>query len=105
MFNKRYQVLLSDWMEDYLQFVAERYDSNMSSAIRAFLCLGFIKNISMLFPEYKTELDSKDYLAFTSQIPKKGMTDEEGYRMMSKILFEARKAVDYRFAKEKKKKK
>ena len=28
MLNKRYQVLLSEWMEDYINLVAEKYDLN-----------------------------------------------------------------------------
>jgi hypothetical protein len=106
MFNKRYQVLFNDWMEDYLQHVGEKYDLNMSSTIRVFVCLGIIRSVEMLFPEYKPDLDSKETLQFMRKFQKVPfLPDEEGYSLMSKMLFEARKAAEYRYAKEIKKKK
>lgn len=105
MFNKRYQVLLSDWMEDYIHFVADKYDLNMSSTIRIFLCMGITRSVSMLYPEYKVDLDSKETLEFMRKFQHASFSPEEdGYGLMSKILFEARKATEYRFAKEKRKK-
>jgi hypothetical protein len=105
VFNKRYQVLLSDWMEDYIKFVAERYDLNASSVIRLNLCSGILRNISILCPEYKMDLDDKEFVELIKKASKNELMEEEGHRMMSKILFEARKAVEYRLSKEKKQKK
>ncbi len=105
MFNKRYQVLLSDWMEDYIKFVTERYDLNASSVIRMNFCSGILRNISILCPEYKMDLDNKEFVELIKKASKNELVEEEGYRMMSKILFEARKAVEYRLSKEKKQKK
>lgn len=104
MFNKRYQVLLSDWMEEYFKSMAQKYDQNLSTTLRSYLCLGIIRNVSMLYPEFKTELDSKEFLASSNRIRTKDAADSEIYSMMSKVLFEARKAVEFRLAKEKKKK-
>ena len=106
MFNKRYQVLFNGWMEDYLKFIAEKYDLNMSSTIRVFVCLGITRSVEMLFPEYKPDLDSKETLQFMRKFQKEPFFPEaDGYALMSKMLFEARKAAEYRFAKEKGRKK
>ena len=102
MFNKRYQVLFNDWMEEYVEYIAEKYDLNMSSTIRVFVCLGIIRSVQMLYPEYKTDLDSKETLQFMRKFQKiPFLPEENGYSLMSKMLFEARKAAEYRFAKEK----
>ncbi len=105
MFNKRYQVLLSDWMEDYIKFVAERYDLNASSVIRMHICSGFLRNISILCPEYKMDLNDKEFAELLNKASKNELVEEESHRMISKLLFEARKAVEYRLSKEKKQKK
>ena len=100
MFNKRYQVLLSDWMDEYFQTIAKRYDLNMSSALRGYLCLGMIYVVSTLDPNFKTDLNSKDQIEAMKKISKGPLSGEEMYQSMSKILFEARKAAEHRFTKE-----
>ena len=105
MFNKRYQVLLSDWMEDYIKLVADRYDLNFSSEIRVHMCLGILYVTSILYPEFKLDLVDKEFLELSKKAGKKELREEDVHKMMSKVLFETRKAVEYRLSKEKKKKK
>ena len=105
MFNKRYQVLLSDWMEDYIKFVAEKYDLNFSSEIRIHMCLGIIYVTSILYPELKLDLVDKEFLELSKKVGKKELREEEVHKMMSKVLFEARKAVEYILSEEEKQKK
>jgi len=98
MLNKRYQVLLSDWMEKYINLIAEKYDQSFSSVIRVHLCLSILFIIQTLYPEYRPNLQDKELI----RLAKTETLDEvEAHKMMSKILFEARKAVEYRFSKEK----
>ena len=100
MLNKRYQVMLSSWMEDYLKFITDRYDMNFSSAIRVHMCLGILHMITHLEPDYKIDLDSKDLVAFSKEASKGEMTEEKGYQLLSKIVFETRKAVEHRLSKQ-----
>jgi len=102
MLNKKYQVLLSNWMEDYLKFISERYDLNFSSAIRVQMCLGFLYTISNIEPDYKIDLPNEELLKFSKKASKKELQEEEIHQFLSKIVFEARKAVEYRLSKEKK---
>ena len=105
MFNKKYQVLLSKWMEDYLKFIAERYDLNFSSAIRVYMCLGFLYALSYTQPDYKINLPLDELFRLSKKANKDELQEEEVHQLLSKIIFEARKAVEYRLIKEKKQKK
>jgi hypothetical protein len=102
MLDKRYQVLLSGWMEDYLKFITDRYDLNFSSAIRVHMCLGILYIISNLEPDYKIDLQSEDFIAFSKKASKGETTEDIGHQLFSKIIFETRKAVEHRLSKEKK---
>ena len=101
MLNKKYQVLISKWMEDYLKFICGRYDLNFSSAIRVHMCLGFIYSLSSIEPNHKIDLPKDQLLKLSKKAGKDELSEEEIHQFLSKIVFEARKAVDYRLSKEK----
>ena len=105
MLNKKYQVLLSKWMEDYLKFITERYDMNFSSAIRVYMCLGFLYSLSHTQPDYKIDLPEDELLKLSKTSSNDDLQEEEIHQFLSKIIFETRKAVEYRLAKEIKQKK
>ena len=100
-----YQVLLPDWMEEYIKFMAKKYDMKISSEIRIHTALGIIYVVATLNPEHKVNLESKEFIGLTKKAAKGELEEGEVHQMMSKVLFEARKAVEYRLAKEKKLKK
>ena len=102
---KRYQVLLSDWIEEYVKIVAEKYDLSFSAAIRINICLGILFTISIINPEYEQTLDKKELLEYSKKAAKGELEEEEIHRMMSQVLFEARKAVEYRSSQQKELKK
>ena len=104
MLKKRYQVLLSKWMEDYLKLVAERYDMSFSAEIRIHLCLGILYVTSIRYPEFKTNLVDKEFSELAEKTRKKDLKEEEVHQMMSKVIFETRKAVEYILSKEKSRK-
>lgn len=101
MLNKRYQVLLSDWMEDYLKFITKKYDLNFSSAIRVHMCLGILNIISLLEPDFKIDLNHGDLIEYSRKASGNKAEEEEGHQLFSKIIFETRKAVEHRLSKEK----
>jgi len=70
VFNKRYNVLLCGWMEEYIKLVAEKYDLNFSSVIRIHMCSGILRNISILYPEYKIDLDNKEFVELSKKASK-----------------------------------
>jgi hypothetical protein len=105
MLDRKYQVLLSKWMEDYIKMVAEKYDMKISAEIRIHMCLGILYVTSILYPEYKINLIDEAFLELSKKAGKKELKEEEVHQMVSKVIFETRKAVEYRLSKEKKQKK
>jgi sulfur relay (sulfurtransferase) DsrC/TusE family protein len=100
---KRYQVLLADWQEDYVKFIADKYDLSFSEAIRGIICIEILFAAMHLYPEYKLETAIKKILkGLKGYPPRESFNDEQVHQTLSKIYFEARKAMEYRIGKEKK---
>ncbi len=102
---KRYQVLLNDWIEDYVKFVAKRYDTSSSAVIRVHMALGIIFVIKTLQPEYKPNLEDREFQKLAQKAAKGKLGKEEAHQLLSRILFEARKAVEHRSSVNKEQKK
>jgi hypothetical protein len=94
---KRYQVLLPDWLENYIVQIAELYDLSFSEIIRSEICFSILSSTKLLFPEYKMEITPKEVLELSIGQNKVG--EEEKHRLLSKIYFETRKALEYMFPK------
>ena len=102
---KRCQVLLTDWQEEYLKNTAEIYDQSFSEVLRIVLSEGFLYIIPLLHCEYKPGITGKDLAEMTRKARNNDMKLEERHKLISKIYFEARKAVEYRLNKVVKRKK
>jgi len=102
---KRYQVLLPDWLEDYVKKLADNYDLSFSEVIRVEICMAVISTISKLYPEHKFGLTHEEILDWIKNNVQKHLGRDEEHRMLSKIYFETRKAIEYRYNQEKKQKK
>jgi hypothetical protein len=102
---KRHQVLLSDWIEDYIKFVAEKYDLSSSAVIRTHVALGIIFAITALHPEYKVNFSDEEFQGLAKKAAKGGLSEADAHQVISRILFEARKAEEFRLAKDKEQKK
>ena len=103
---KRYQVLLNDWIADYVKFIAEQYDWSFSEALRLIVSVEIIGWVSEMYPKNRSKLTEKELVARNKIWLKKPKTlEEEFHKAISTIYFEARKAVEFYIAQEKKKKK
>lgn len=100
---KRYQVLLTDWQEEYVKFLADRYDLSFSEVIRIVIVLEAIMMTSLLHPEYKTGMPMKDVIVELKKMSRPDRSEAEFYKLISAGYFEARKAIEYRMNKEKQK--
>ncbi len=95
---KRCQILIEDWQLDFLQVIIDEFDISLSEAVRMCMSYGFLCGISVLHPETKYGLDVKTIRKVAvGNLPKDVM-----HKLLSKVYFEARKAVDYRMSKLKK---
>jgi hypothetical protein len=102
---KRYQVLLPDWLEDYVKLLVNKYDLSFSEIIRTIMCNWIIASVPIIYPELKLGIMPEDIIEMVKAEAHINMESEGIHRTLSKIYFEARKAAEYRIAQEKKKKK
>lgn len=99
--QKRYQVLIPDWLEEYIKWGVKKYQLSFSELIRLEICQAVIAYISQRYPEYKTGFSMNEFLQGVKSFEKGKMKKETLDQTISKIYFEARKAIEYRFSKEK----
>lgn len=97
---KKYQVLIPEWLEEYIIFLAEKYDLSFSEIIRSEVCFSIICTVTHFFPDFKSSLKPQEILELAKEKLTNGIEEEEMHRVMSKIYFEARKAVEHRLSKE-----
>ena len=100
--QKRYQLLIPDWLEDYLKYIVDKHDVSFSEVIRLEVCFSVLSSVTNLYPEYKPGMTPREILEFYKKNARYGMDSVEMHRIMSNIYFEARKAAEYRLAKGKK---
>lgn len=93
---KRYQVLLTEWQGEYLKDISERYDQSFSEIIRVLISQSFLHLIPLLEPGYKSPITEKELLRMTKKVADPNTSDAEKHSLVSKLYFEARKAVEYR---------
>ncbi|MDH4220305.1 MAG: hypothetical protein OEY18_05545 [Candidatus Aminicenantes bacterium] len=93
---KRFQVLLPDWLEDYIKFGAEKFDISISELIRIEICFAILAQITQLFPEHKMGMSFKElFVIYKKHVQEK--TDKEDIRrIISRIYYETRKAIEFR---------
>jgi hypothetical protein len=99
---KRQQVLLEDWMIDQLKGMSEKYDVSFSEILRLTLCVEFIDTTIRLYPKYKSGFSKEEMIKIQKKVLKETQTAEKSHQLMSKIYFEARKALEFRTAQNKK---
>jgi len=102
---KRYQVLLPDWLGDYIKLLVEKYDLSFSEVIRVEICMAILNSTPSLCPGYKPGITSKEIYRLMKEEAQEDMEREDTHSILSKIYFETRKAIEYRLAKGKTQKK
>ncbi|MGD9345669.1 MAG: hypothetical protein PVH84_07390 [Candidatus Aminicenantes bacterium] len=100
---KRYQVLLPDWLEDYLKWGVKQYGLSFSEIIRLEICTSVLAMIEEMHPEYKPNLTLKEIMSAVSAYDETKFTKDDINRFASRVYFETRKAIEYRTSKAKKK--
>ena len=103
MLKTRYQVLCEDWLVEYVDDLTKRYDLSVSAVIRSHFCLAVVGIISLMHPEYKPDLSlDKEVEAVIKNAAKAKLDEADLHRLLSRVIFEARKAIEFRYSKEKK---
>lgn len=97
--NRKYQVILPDWLEDYIKFLVDKYELNFSEVIRLQICYSVLCLMEKIYPEFESGLSVNDIATIPHEYPE-SQDREDLLRRLSKIYFETRKAVEYRLEKE-----
>lgn len=92
---KRYQVLLNDWLADFVKEMSEIHDMSFSECVRLGLCMYYGAMISELYPEYDFAYSPKKVVATMKKHMGSPRNEEEMHKNISNIYFEARKAMEY----------
>jgi len=98
--QRRIQAVLPDWLEEYINFIADKYDISVSEAIRAQICLASIGLVNEIYPDYDSEFTAKDIYESVAQFDREKIDREKFLKLLSKTYFEARKAIEFRLKKE-----
>ena len=94
---KRHQILLTDWLGEYARFITKVYDISFSEAVRILMCLGALHAISETEPKFNHTISIKKMFQGFKKMGGKRMINEDLFhRNISKIYFEARKAIEFR---------
>jgi len=101
---KRYQVLLTDWLGEYAQFISQEYDISFSEAVRIIMCVGAIQSIKELYPRHKSNLSVKHIVRDVKKVAIEKLREDLMHQKLSQAYFEARKAIEFRMSEAKKKK-
>ncbi len=98
---KRYQVLLEDWLADYIKHLAEIYDTSFSETIRLTLCAEYL-DMAISAYKYRPGLTKAEIVKALNKSVKKKQAEENRHKIISKLYFEGRKAIEFRLKLEKK---
>lgn len=98
---KRFQVLLPDWLEEYIHWKVKRYDLSFSELIRLEMCMCILARIKHLYPDYHFHITVEEALSSLYDYPEGKLSKDQIHQSISKIYFEARKAVEFRLDREK----
>ena len=95
---KRCQVLISDWLVEYANFITEVYDISFSEAVRVLMSLGSMAAITELDPKYKPSVSIKKMQEKLRNTPPGKLKEEIYHRQLSELYHEARKATEFRMS-------
>ena len=91
---KRHQVLINDWLADFIKERAKGFDISFSETIRMVLCVYYTMLLSQYCKECKTDMTMKKNAARTKKWIESPEPLEEMHKAMSRVYFEARKAIE-----------
>ena len=95
---KRCQILLTDWLIEYGNCIAEVYAVSFSEAVRVLMSVGAMAAITELDPKYKSSVSIKRMLEKMRNTPPGKLKEEIYHRQLSELYHEARKAIEFRMS-------
>ena len=96
---KRCQVLLTDWLEEYIRDAMELNDLSFSEMVRIILSEGILHTVTLLYPGYKAGVTRQDLAKWIRKGAHPRTTSAEKHHLIARLYFEARKAAEHRLEK------
>jgi hypothetical protein len=93
---KRHQILLTDWLTEYVNFITKYYDMSFSEAVRLLMCFGALQAISELYPHFKPKASVKKMFKELKKAGSDRLKEDVFHRNISLVYFDARKAIELR---------
>jgi len=98
----RYQIMLNNWLSDYLKIIAKKYKSNLSEMVRISLCLSIGRLISQ-YCKCDFNFNEKKLLEMMKKFPPSKQEAKARKALINNLYFECRKIIDCHLEKLKKK--
>ncbi|MBN3039201.1 MAG: hypothetical protein JW869_07300 [Candidatus Omnitrophica bacterium] len=92
---KRYQILLDDWLVSEAKKMAQRYRMSFSEIVRAALCSKYLDCVYLMYPNYDNKIDQDELKKVLKSRSFEKMGREEFQKRLSKLYFEAQKAIEF----------
>lgn len=90
----RHQVLLEEWLVAHLKDISVKYDISFSEAIRIALCLQIPKLIEVAYPKCCTISADREMVKTIKAVNARELNVESKHKVISRIYYEARKAIE-----------
>ncbi|MGC9367380.1 MAG: hypothetical protein ACP5FK_10135 [bacterium] len=91
---RRYQVMLHEWQEKFIQEYADLYDLSISEVLRALTCMGMIGLANETFADYKPTYSFAELVKDTKEVLD-GKETTDIHIILSQLYFETRKAYEH----------
>lgn len=93
---KTYQVLLPNWLEEYIREMVERFDISFSEVIRLEVCFAIICALKYQYEDFEPSKIIEDIFNALQKETKGKIEREEILNLISTIYYETRKALEFR---------
>ena len=92
---KKAQVVIPDWLDEFMKLRVKDFGLTCSALIRLDICMAFLAYMAELYPEYKPGISNKKICTALEACKCGSLGEDEVEKMLSKIQFETRKGVEH----------
>ena len=91
---KRKQILLPDWLDDYIKEISSAYNVSYSEVVRVMLSFSFGQVAAKLYPQYEFSIDVDRMIASSREHNNGEVNVEDNRKLRADIYYEAKKIID-----------
>ncbi|MCA9400752.1 MAG: hypothetical protein KC713_03935 [Candidatus Omnitrophica bacterium] len=99
---RRKQVMVSDWLDDFIIEISQHYNLSYSEAVRIMLSFGFAQVVTKISPDYSFSIDAQDIADASKERNNGKINPEIKRKLTADIYFEARNILENYLKKAKK---